>query len=131
MAYDRSQVLQGLDCCLKNNILEEFCPECPYVKYGNQCMDRMMSEAKELLSPRVMTIDEVLDPDWLDAIYAEGIDRPGYCPPVRIFGCGDNLELHRILAAPESVHKRDYGRTWRCWTQRPTGEQSKAVAWHE
>lgn len=41
-------------------------------------------------------------------------------------------EIMAILHDGIFVHTRNtYGKTWRCWTFRPSDEQSKAVKWND
>ena len=79
--------------------------------------------------PRVMTLEEVNALDW-DYCYLEQERLPGkeYRGMLgkHIMTC---VTWPSITAAKISQGKDNYGRTWRCWTSRPTDEQRMAVAW--
>lgn len=77
--------------------------------------------------PRVLTLEETLkaNPVWFEtygsispAIIDHEESTAGFC--VIVFGIEDNWNDYRIDR---------YNKTWRCWTARPTKEQSKAVKW--
>lgn len=79
--------------------------------------------------PRVMTLEEVNALDW-DYCYLEQERLPGkeYRGMLGkyIMTC---VTWPSITAAKISQGKDNYGRTWRCWTSRPTDEQREAVKW--
>ena len=43
-------------------------------------------------------------------------------------GEDDGIIIH-VLDGFEGLRTAVYGKTWRCWTERPTEEQRKAVKW--
>ena len=76
--------------------------------------------------PRLMTLDEAEKAGicWLES-------RSGIIEACRV---AVNLNrkkvtIGRISLSPIHVPLENYGRTWRCWTSRPTDEQRKAVKW--
>lgn len=79
--------------------------------------------------PKVLTLEEVLSQEW-DYVYIETEHRP-YSKEIEAY-CG----THTIYCSTTVVHKRQtsgdskYGKTWRCWTARPTDEQREAVPWN-
>ena len=79
---------------------------------------------------RVMTLEEVLSRSW-DYCYIEAEVRPH--SKMRETLCG----THRLYCTTSIVLEwqirgnKEYGKTWRCWTARPTDEQREAVKWDE
>ena len=76
--------------------------------------------------PRVMTLEEARKDI---EVWYESVN--GAC------GWGDlcydaNLELALYtLHGIKGVKEEAYGKTWRCWTSRPTDEQREATPWQE
>lgn len=79
--------------------------------------------------PRVMTLEEVNALDW-DYCYLEQERLPGkeYRGMLGkyIMTC---VTWPSITAAKISQGMDNYGKTWRCWTARPTDAQREAVKW--
>ena len=80
---------------------------------------------------RVMTLDEVKSFDW-DYCYLEEERLPG--KEYRSV-CGDyalTCITWPCIASMRIQHgDNSYGKRWRCWTTKPTGEQRKAVKWND
>ena len=78
---------------------------------------------------RVMTLDEVKAFDW-DYCYLEEERLPG--KEYRSI-CGDyalTCITWPCIASMRIQHgDENYGRKWRCWSDKPTDEQRKAVKW--
>lgn len=80
--------------------------------------------------PRVLTLKEVLSQSW-DYCYIEAEVRPRskmietLCGTHRLY-CTTSIVLER-----QTRGDKEYGKTWRCWTARPTDEQRKATPWDE
>lgn len=76
-----------------------------------------------------MTLAEVNALDW-DYCYLEQERLPGkvYRGMLGkyIMTC---VTWPSITAAKISYSSENYGRTWRCWTSRPTDEQREATPW--
>ena len=131
MMNSLDKAVRALECCIVSDETAECPPGCPF---GGEpdCETLAKKAAMNELKPRMMTLSEVLDPDWMEAIYIESIERPGYMPPVSVWhNGGGTMEIRRFYAAPESLDVREYGKTWRCWTRRPTAKQAEAVKWDE
>ena len=102
---------------------------------GWDFVDLSTEDAKDILDmlkeqkARVMTLEEVLSQEW-DYVYIETEHRP-YSKEIEAY-CG----THTIYCSTTVVHKRqtsgdsEYGKTWRCWTARPTDEQREATPWN-
>ena len=102
--------------------------------YGRGYLDNALSR-----QPRLLTIEEVRDHYSVPVSklqlqryndYAEDI-KPLYFE----FPNNDGYEVHWRGYDKVSAYLRewikDYGRTWRCWTDKPTDEQSKAEPWKD
>lgn len=134
------KVIKGLECCttMDDKGFPQ-CEECPYA-CKDTCpeLDQMHKDALSLLKaqePRVMTLEEV--EDALDTVV--WVDRPlldnssdeyalidAYSRKTQI------VELRYPFCDKDYRERADYatyGKTWRCWTSRPTDEQRKAVKW--
>lgn len=140
---DIEKVIEGLKMCQYSS--KSNCDGCPYaydaMGYINECTADLASDALELLKEqeaRLLTFEEVkkhysIPGELLKDIhvyvdYANDIE-PLYleCPD------DDGFVVHwRIY---DSIAKRlddwreDYGKTWRCWTKKPTIMQRMAVKW--
>ena len=77
---------------------------------------------KELVAPfKPMTLEEA---ERIDPEYKTEGGIPVYVE--RLEG-GNKWALPILLDFPG----REYGQTWRCWSRKPTPEESKAVPWEE
>lgn len=91
---------------------------------------------KELLKeqePRVMTLDEVKNlrslhdgAVWLEVLSGLFPALPEICMPNITFFVAIPFDHYRGYFDNEY-----YGKTWRCWTARPTNEQRGAVKWND
>lgn len=132
---DREKVIKGLECCAFSKRGDK-CEQCPYfsgceTEYG--AFVELAHDALALLKAqemRVMTLEEVNALDW-DYCYLEQERLPGkeYRGMLGkyIMTC---VTWPSITAAKISYSAENYGRTWRCWTSRPTDEQREAVPWN-
>ena len=79
--------------------------------------------------PRVMTLEEVkmLDSDYY---YLESMRSPGkeLREIVGTYGL-ECVTWPSITWARQTMGDSGYGKTWRCWTSRPTDAQREAVKW--
>lgn len=125
---DREKVIKGLE-----DIREDY--ENMRCKVSMAIIDDAIALLKAQ-EPRVMTLEEVQSSN--EALTLE--KRRTVCyglelvlhvaeldyaePPVEKFG---------IAGYEETIAFRDdeYGKTWRCWTSRPTDEQREAVKWND
>ena len=123
---NREKVIAGLKCCTDPDAIR--CRECPYedecrVIDGGQAV---MADALELLTPRVLTLEEACG---ADECWFEQVGNPIECALARDYGEGMAnvrlLQSWRDCVYPEHM----YGVVWRCWTQEPTEAQREAEAW--
>ena len=127
---DREKVIKGLEC-LANNCSVCY-SDCPYYKIPS-CFRMISADALALLKaqePREMTLEEIKDGEsyWFSA-GKEFVPRPVIC-----IHREDDAQKPYITFAEQygtfSWETEDYGKTWRCWTARPTDEQREAVPWN-
>ena len=133
MIPEREKVQHGLECCYNNN-----CGACPYSAII-KCQHKLHSDALALLreqEPRVMTLEEVKQHDnknncvWFElpnniiaAVFViQDRTQTGIISP---YVNSEPLIFHLYW------NNTNYGKTWRCWTAKPTDEQRKAVKWDE
>lgn len=137
---EREKIIKGIECCLPAGIVKsgDACNQCPYGSLDKRhsdgyCIRKIMEDALELLKepePRVMTLEEVeampyghvlIETDkkgslrWVDALL--------FCKNTNYSFDFITLEGRARLLGTE------YNREWRCWTARPTKEQTEAVKW--
>jgi len=100
----------------------------------DQTIDRAVKLLKEQ-EPRVMTLEEV--EDALDSVV--WVDRPLFDNLSTEYALIDSysrklqiVELRYPFCDKDYRERSDYatyGKTWRCWSYRPTDEQREAVKW--
>lgn len=128
---DRDKVISNLQ------ILRTWCAVTPSYDMGLSCRERekavgWLENALKLLKaqePRVLTVDEVRN-NYMDYVYIE--TNTGWLE-CTIMDSGKSNRYFCVL-----VYGRDecfmgswkeYGKTWRCWSARPTDERRKEVKW--
>jgi len=139
---DREKVIKGLECCSRVSWL---CPTvaCPYFGKGHEfgCSFQLKRDALQLLKeqgPRVMTLEEVKGMKRLTICAVEQrskvIKNAFNAEYGGIVTLGNENFLDFGLYGDTNRYRRTeagYGKTWRCWTSRPTDEQREAVKWDE
>ena len=118
------------------------CDDCPYKDPEHECFRLLMNDVVcfvEAQQPRVLTLEEVVVHYSLPPVFPDDLG-------MQFDYLNDIQPLYFDFPHPEDpwiVHwrkydevgkyldgwKADYGKTWRCWTSRPTDEQRKAVPW--
>lgn len=114
---------------------------CPYFEPNDKnqayCLfKRILPDALALLkeqAPRVMTLDEIVKNGGEEPIYLECPDLGGVMP---VIYQPDDFEdgylgFSGSWRSSGYYHGMNYGKTWRCWTARPSDEQRKAVKWDD
>lgn len=135
---DREKVIRGLELCAYDpdpgQELKEIrsCLECPYYRAG--CSPQLIRDALALLKgqeARVLTLEEIrsgtVEVAWLECSDKEEV-RAGLWFKRINEGEDEGIIIH-VLDGFEGLRTEVYGKTWRCWTARPTEEQRKAVKW--
>ena len=88
-----------------------------------------LQELVNAQEPRVMTLEEVkmLDSDYY---YLESMRSPGKELREIVGAYGLTcVTWPSITWARQTMGDSGYGKTWRCWTSRPTEEQREATSW--
>jgi hypothetical protein len=140
----REKVIKGFELCLTPNDRREYddadvChTECPYFRAYNMgdCIRALAKDALTLLKaqePRVMTLEEVKQHNNQDGCV--WFEQPTYNADAA-FVLKEDFMIQvispYILGEPINHGywtNGNYGKTWRCWTSRPTDEQREAVKW--
>lgn len=91
-------------------------------------------KALDAQTPRVLTLEEV--EDALDTVV--WVDRPQIRNSSLEFALlaiysrkREKTALYFIDGEKTTWRYSDYGRTWRCWSSRPTDEQRESVKWDD
>ena len=100
---------------------------------------RMAIEALKAQQPRLLTFEEVKDHYFVPISKADIVRYNDYAEDIKPlyfeFPNNDGFEVHWRGYDKVSAYLRewikDYGRTWRCWTDKPTDEQRKAEPWKD
>lgn len=96
-----------------------------------------IAELEAERTERVMTLEEV---KCSEVVYLEDFTEPDdgvepiIRPAVNIEAKNGGIVMLDSVAWDEGfifVVDSEYGKTWRCWTQRPTDEQRKATPWND
>lgn len=141
---DIEKVINGLEHCSDRSCK---CNECAYWNpnrtIGDEyCGAEVNRDALELLKeqqPRLLTFEEVKDHYSVPVSklqiekyndYAEDI-KPLYFEFHNPDGWVVHWRGYDKVSAYLREWEKDYGRTWRCWTDKPTDEQSKAEPWKD
>ena len=147
------KVCKGLECCvLRDPDDHRRCGECPYnphaisnepcangLKFDALALIRQQQEKiKELeaaQTARMLTLEDVKDSEvvYLEDFsdLADGVE-PIIRPAVNVEAKNGGIVMLDSATWDEGfifVVDSEYGKTWRCWTQRPTDEQMEAVEW--
>lgn len=138
-------VINGLECVIWPN---KVCGDCSYFipneddpDTGWCNRDAIYKDALSLLKaqePRVMILEEVKGMKRLTICAVEQrskvIKNTFNAEYGGIVTLGNENFLDFGLYGDTNRYRRTeagYGKTWRCWTSRPTDEQRKAVKWDE
>lgn len=137
------KVIKGLDCCTGTAVHLGHCPEgCPYFaesERADKCVEKLHNDALELLKAleekkaRLIPLEEVKEGNW-DYVYLEQEIIPASKEITAFTGFRHRVSCvtwPSITAMKISPGEKEYGRKWRCWTERPTDEQRKETPWAE
>ena len=148
---DREKVIKGLEHCSFGE--NRGCAGCPY---NDECGDwgrdsgvgSLCTDALALLTPRVLTISEVkhigvdnlvsLKNDGLTVLWLEEFGKQFPLHVVILkwdeddWDGNDNEQTDVYYFGTDEFDHfalSQYGKTWRCWTDKPTESQREAVSW--
>ena len=133
---DIRKTITGLEClwhCISP--VGHSCGDCPQKYNRVECKRRVINDALTMLKaqePKVMTLEEVVKTERNTPIY---IDQRYGMHGWDIYDGVDIQAKDIVTGAPWASNEfwgwDEYGKTWRCWTSRPTDEQRKAVKWDD
>lgn len=140
---DREKVIRGLECHATKGFVA--CQDCPYYPdeliyeddddmEGTICEEKLAADALALLKEqeaRVMTENEA-ECDCPDCVYFE--TRTGWLEcAIKDEGESDRYFGVFVYGCNEWFMRsyEEYGKTWRCWTSRPTPEQMRETKWED
>lgn len=139
------RILELLECerqCILRNSLETCnrdCINCDLLQDSDALLD-MYDEVMSIISaqrPRVMSL-EASEQEWLEATLWFEVKGKKATPCMytargerMMFGRYEILMYFDMVGSSKwnGYMVKNYGRTWRCWTSKPTDEQRKAVSW--
>lgn len=127
-------------------------------RIDNRCLndvkiEELANDAISLLTPQVMTLEEVksqqpdedTDDNWMWIEYRDGCVRLIHYVKFKETICAKfpmgykEIIYQHTSSFPYDSHLREllikrancdtYGKTWRCWTSRPSDEQREATLW--
>ncbi len=124
------KVTRGLESIWKCiSPVSHTCADCPYQDNRVECKRRVITDALALLKEqkaRLLTLEEVeKNEEWM---WVECIS--GYCGWNR----QDKEDNYSCMIAwnDNTVNRKDYyGKSWRCWSSRPSLEQMRNTKWEE
>ena len=105
-----------------------------YPKEVQDAANAAIEAIDSLTTPRVMTFEELyVDSDESVICYIEFRDKDAINVTAPFRYPGDNLIQIPYIGTEcrKWAELKQYGKTWRCWTAKPTDGQRKAVAWVE
>ena len=95
------------------------------VKMVEDALDTI-EDALKAMEPRVMTLEEVLGGGECWVEYING--GRGYCD-CYLDDDAKSIVINRTLSRDFNVPPNGYGKSWRCWSVRPTDEQREGTPW--
>ena len=138
---DREKVIKGLKAyvdCYDNR--HSMCKsDCLLYSHGDcaKYVIKYINEAISLLKeqePRVMTLDEAAADHevWTEA-KLRGTERiPLFISILWLTDDVKDFELELMGTSKRAfMLSKEYGKTWRCWSAKPTDEQRLAVKWND
>lgn len=125
---DREKVIKGLECC--DGYCDDETTGCPYSDELEpfDCQEQLRADAIALLKAqeaRVMDVNEVRE--WVGK---QRVDREPICIEMRDgFRAWIVSDEYWDLPIETGLTSDVYGKTWRCWTSRPTEAEREATPW--
>ena len=129
-------LIESLVYCKGKRLTKKSCAGCPYAGAGC-AIDATIAKLKAQ-EPRVMTLEEVLALKFDDVVYVEVVPTHAVLSAIvldvipKLPKIGIGVVQFRYAPTWNGINNADlsyYGKTWRCWTSRPTNEQREATAW--
>lgn len=118
-------LIEALVYCKEKRLTKKSCAGCPYA--GTGCaIDATIAKLKAQ-EPRVMTLAEALGGEECWVEYPNG--GCGYADCYLSY-TANGADIYRTMQHDFNVPLANYGKTWRCWTSRPTDAQREAEPWN-
>ena len=142
MKVDKEKLIRAMEYCTGDIVPVDENDEClgdvcPFKEGGYEsgdCQENMIRAALALLreqEQRVLALEKIqsgtVEVAWLECSDKEEV-RAGLWFKRINEGEDEGIIIH-VLDGFEGLRTAVYGKTWRCWTARPTEEQRKAVLW--
>ena len=132
---DMNKLRQGLTCCINWENLKGHLPECESCPYADEregtCaeMTAILTDALDAITPRLLTLDEVID-RLDDAVYIE--ERDDGVTAVIVTDANRTLDAVWLRNGTYQLCRvmNYYGREWRCWSMKP-GDAERRTAWRD
>lgn len=131
-----NETLKGLEYCVHQDPAIDNCSECP----GDHCHVCTALELLKAQEPRVLQIKEMAFLEIAVFIETNGtLEGKGtdlFLAIPYIYAVSQNM-LDGYIAFVDGntdvydLQAIDYGKSWRCWTSRPTDEQRKETPWND
>ena len=151
MKVDKEKLIRAMEYCTaditpvdeNDECLGDVCPFKEGGYESGDCQENMIRAALALLreqEARVMDAEEVArlteeTYQWLWIEEIQNITWNLHCLRAFVYSKHpDTGEFYILANGYRDIVKLEgdeYGKTWRCWTSRPTEEQRKAVRWDE
>ena len=130
---DREKVIKGLECYIGGFSGEENCKQCQYRPHIDGCKSGAIMDAIALLKAqesRVMKLEEVTE-DRPDVVW---FDDRNYKLTYPAFVSNGEVTGWVVSLSKGCLERHDhidgYGKTWRCWTSRPSDEVRRVTPWN-
>lgn len=138
---DIEKVIEATEICGGFCSVVDGCPYYCFKDYmSSRCRAKLKRDIIDLLKtlvPRLMTLEEIWDRGDDEPLFLEytlptkSVLRPAiFQPDNSDEGGGDGyMCVVSAWCASGFYNRKEYGKTWRCWTSRPTDEQREAAPW--
>ena len=132
----RERVIRGLECCFDALVQDEHAfAENGVVMSSWQDRAKRIDAIREAIAflkaqePRVMTISDFKDEG---VYYLEALPPFVLRPVIYRLDHSDPRHYNFVWKYDQFTWNTDeYGKTWRCWTSRPTDDQREATPWQK
>ena len=99
-------------------------------KESQGCIAHQAANILKTLVPRLLTLDDLRNAKNIDVYLEEKCETQTH--PLRLVETENESMNQAAFFWPSIVRPlKSYGKTWRCWTARPTDEQREATKWDE
>ena len=146
---EREKVIRGLEACNRQSYNGSDCQNCPYyedeyeadIPYGMCNIQDMFDDALDLLKEQEARVLEYSEIEKHPLVWLEDNDKEDVIPALFLQYNGWSAEFSRqspdkyvdtiVRSAKVVADERTYGKTWRCWTSRPSEQQMRDTKWEE